>query len=436
MVQQLNDYHGLVIRNQEIILQRYGTPKQAEEESKAIELVVLQAEAEETFDNEQPQDAPQDPVKTEEPVTARRSGRERQKRVIEDNTQRQIKKKKTKMNPPPPRPVKVRREPAERRPKIKDVDERIRAFMTLNCIHCDASDFDNFSTLFSHWRDEHDSDGHLRCCGIKFNQRYKLFRHIEVHMNPATHLCDQCPKSFSTAYSLELHRETHLPDEEKLFVCGVCNKRFFRQTKLTTHAIRQHTPMEERAHACPVCDRRFVNYSEMTAHQRKVHEKLRPFICEVCARGFGTKQTLLDHQRIHSDHPRVSCDVCGKFYSTEIQMKLHKQRQHFLEDKIFECPECGHRSKNSHALTAHINLRHKTAPNKHQCELCGKGYKIVKNLREHMASHTGERLYKCKFCELSCNSSANMYTHQKKKHPAEYEMLKMEREMKQYNRRK
>lgn len=49
-----------------------------------------------------------------------------------------------------------------------------------------------------------------------------------------------------------------------------------------------------------------------------------------------------------------------------------------------------------------------------------------------MASHTGQRLYKCAFCERDFNSSANKYKHQKNKHPAEYETLKEKRETRMF----
>lgn len=37
-----------------------------------------------------------------------------------------------------------------------------------------------------------------------------------------------------------------------------------------------------------------------------------------------------------------------------------------------------------------------------------------------MATHTGEKLFKCSFCEESFIWRPNMYAHRKKMHPKEY----------------
>lgn len=41
--------------------------------------------------------------------------------------------------------------------------------------------------------------------------------------------------------------------------------------------------------------------------------------------------------------------------------------------------------------------------------------------QEHQATHTGEVLYNCEFCEVTTNCRANMYKHVKKKHSVEWE---------------
>lgn len=59
-----------------------------------------------------------------------------------------------------------------------------------------------------------------------------------------------------------------------------------------------------------------------------------------------------------------------------------------------------------------------------QCHLCAKAFKAAAALKDHIATHTGEKLYKCSFCPEAFIWRPNMYSHQKKAHPDEWKSKK------------
>uniref|UniRef100_A0A8D8F1K6 Transcription factor grauzone n=5 Tax=Culex pipiens TaxID=7175 RepID=A0A8D8F1K6_CULPI len=81
------------------------------------------------------------------------------------------------------------------------------------------------------------------------------------------------------------------------------------------------------------------------------------------------------------------CDICGQECSSVMTLKYHKA-QHRKDD-----------------LT---------------CSVCEKVFKRMINFKEHMASHTGDVLYSCDFCDKTFNSNANRASHRKKMHPREW----------------
>lgn len=438
-VNQFSDFHTLIHRNQEVILLQFGSPIQMKEEEEDTKDTPFESDAEEepTLNDIEEGDELPKPLSVSTIET-----KNKQKKKKTPPTRRSVREKRQiydlKQRPPVQR-VKSTRE-KNSTATVEEINEDIRSFIALKCNQCEKKEaehettFDTFRELTVHWRSVHGSDGHVSCCGSNFNRRYTLHRHILLHQNPTRFQCDECPKVFADKWGLAQHKAGHMPEEARLFVCPVCGKRFPREGQLRDHELRIHTPVEQRPFACPDCGKRYFNQCEVVGHRQRVHEKLRPFFCDKCARAFATRGGLQVHQRVHEDHPRVACDECGRFYSGATQVKNHKKRAHQQgqgQGQEFECAECGQRLKHATGLTAHIRRMHKLASNQHQCDLCGKGYKEQMNLREHMASaHTGQRLYKCKFCELSCNSSANMYKHQKTKHPVEYAAMKEAREKK------
>lgn len=81
--------------------------------------------------------------------------------------------------------LKIAKESANYKAKIKEYDTEIAQFMTLYCDFCNKSS-ENFPALRRHMRDEHNiKDGYVSCCNKKFTKRALLLYHIRQHLNPS-----------------------------------------------------------------------------------------------------------------------------------------------------------------------------------------------------------------------------------------------------------
>lgn len=56
--------------------------------------------------------------------------------------------------------------------------------------------------------------------------------------------------------------------------------------------------------------------------------------------------------------------------------------------------------------------------------------RLIKNsnhLQDHIATHTGQKTHRCSFCDEAFIWRPNMYSHQKKAHPEEWNAKKKQR---------
>ena len=58
------------------------------------------------------------------------------------------------------------------------------------------------------------------------------------------------------------------------------------------------------------------------------------------------------------------------------------------------------------SISAHEDRRHR-------CHLCGKGFIYPHKLQEHLNTHTGDKPFKCKFCNAAFASSSNKRMHER-----------------------
>lgn len=111
------------------------------------------------------------------------------------------------------------------------------------------------------------------------------------------------------------------------------------------------------------------------------------------------------------------------------------------EDSVSSiCPICKKVLKNKPSMLDHIRRAHRNGRS-HQCTMCHKAFRTNINLKvrttdlrydvscfhnnlhdiqEHIATHTGEDLYSCDYCDKKFKSNGNKCKHRKAAHFAEW----------------
>lgn len=148
-------------------------------------------------------------------------------------------------------------------------------------------------------------------------------------------------------------------------------------------------------------------------------------ICEICAKPFNNKLYYDLHKKLtHSttEIPKVQCQICGLWVKHEYRLKIHMKNHEENDEpdnKEYFCNYCGIKKNTKKALVSHVGYIH-LSERKFKCNVCEKAFKREIELKEHMATHTGDVLYNCEYCTKTFNSKANMYAHTKRSHSVEW----------------
>lgn len=252
------------------------------------------------------------------------------------------------------------------------------------CDICDAT-FKTSANLRMHKKLHEVTDDIHECpiCYKTFRVSYYLTKHIkDAHSsNPKIFTCNECGRTAKSKKDMRLHlTRRHFP-ECKSYLCVDCGKMFESSHRLSDHIRSWHN--REYRYECDICQRKFIHPASLRIH-KSTHSTTSPFSCDECGASFKNMIYLTHHKKIHVATKDFGCSQCPQFFKTKGYLQTHIKNCHPTQELI--CQICGTTYKNLLIFKSHLKMHQN---GKSACEVCGKAYASENNLRLHKKNAHG-----------------------------------------------
>ncbi|XP_075696129.1 zinc finger protein 865 [Rhinoderma darwinii] len=286
-------------------------------------------------------------------------------------------------------------------------------------------------------------------CEKSFNRRESLKRHVKTHSDSLKVYCDVCGKAFRDTTYLLKHQTTH-SGERPDYNCDVCGKSY-----ATTQSLLRHKQLHEQNISLPPptipqnsepCASASVEatallstdvvqvdqgamsvigsvmgHSSVRRQSPLTTNTSNNFCCNICGRGFGRRETLKRHERIHTGEKPHQCSVCGKRF----RESFHLTKHHVVHtrERPYKCELCGKVFGYPQSLTRHKQIHQLQLPCSVQagvltpdqltfgCTDCGQKFPDSFHLMNHKELHMSDKPYVCDICKKCFGFIENLMWH-------------------------
>ena len=114
---------------------------------------------------------------------------------------------------------------------------------------------------------------------------------------------------------------------------------------------------------------------------------------------------------------RLECRWAGCLKTDGSVSKLKEHLRSHSQEKMIGCPNCGALFSNRVKFLDHVKRQHVSQQEAYKCNNCGKKFSLERLLRDHMRSHINH--YKCPHCDMTCPTPSSLKSHVRYKHVTE-----------------
>lgn len=162
---------------------------------------------------------------------------------------------------------------------------------------------------------------------------------------------------------------------------------------------------------CDLCGGCFIEEATLLQHLRSHKRVVENYPCEVCGKNLKSNYSRNLHiATIHEKKPFVNCYKCEESFLSYAQRNRHLINVHG-DNRKFICKYCGKNFDVRKSMVEHMRKNHLQVVGRHQCDVCDQRFHVPSHLREHKASHTGEKLYKCDVCDKAYPRRQSLLEH-------------------------
>ena len=132
-----------------------------------------------------------------------------------------------------------------------------------------------------------------------------------------TRTCGVCGVEFRLAQEFYDHIETH----KGYLICEICGECLPDKDSFKHHNI-SHRKIDEKYKkvVCDLCGLKFLSDALLKSHMY-THSDLKSFICDECGKSFRFQSSLCVHKKSHNK--QVECNVCHKMFASKQGLSFH-----------------------------------------------------------------------------------------------------------------
>lgn len=221
----------------------------------------------------------------------------------------------------------------------------------------------------------------------KVQNNHTLSEIVSLPLIDITH--NDAEKTFSSIIKKRTDTVTKYIDQKKFHKCTVtmCKVRLQDLTKMTYH-IKCHT---DGSFKCPECNELFAFWKPLTGHLWRLHKiDMELYSCDKCDyKTFSLGKLNNIHKLIHSDLRAFVCEICCKGFKNTKQLRNHKATHKEKSDKFTHvCEVCTKAFSDRRQLRVHMDGVHKKIK-PFLCSYCGYKGASKSALKMHIRQHTG-----------------------------------------------